>query len=224
MLSILTGLAAGSLHVVTGPDHLAALAPLALRDRRRATWTGATWGAGHGLGVVAVGLIAMLARSLIDAELISVWSEFLVGFLLLGVGGWALWAARKITIHKHGHHHGEHDHDHMHVHVAEVSHDSAAHRGHLHAALGVGMLHGAAGTGHLLGVLPTLALDNVSATFYLISYLIGAIASMALFGSVLGLVAHRGGPGLVRGLMVASGAVAILVGGFWLAGGPPSIW
>ena len=31
----LAGLAAGSLHVITGPDHLAAIAPLSLRTKNQ---------------------------------------------------------------------------------------------------------------------------------------------------------------------------------------------
>ena len=36
MLTILTGLAAGTVHVVSGPDHLAALAPIAAHQPKQA--------------------------------------------------------------------------------------------------------------------------------------------------------------------------------------------
>ena len=48
---VVSGLLAGSMHVVSGPDHLVALAPLALHDKKRAYGVGALWGLGHGVGV-----------------------------------------------------------------------------------------------------------------------------------------------------------------------------
>lgn len=218
MLTFLTGLAAGGLHVVSGPDHLAALAPIALRDGRSAVRVGATWGAGHGLGVVLVGLLAMVLQQFVAAQWLSDFSERLVGLLLIGVGAWALRVARGVTVHAHGHGHEDHHHEHLHLHVGDVGHDARAHRGHSHLALGAGVLHGAAGAGHLLGVLPALALPPLWAALYLGCYLLGAIAAMAGFAAVLGSLVSRVGPGAVRQLMVASALGAIGIGAFWLVG------
>ena len=71
MLTILSGLAAGAAHVVTGPDHLAALAPIAVQDPGRAARLGLRWGLGHGLGVVVLGVIGMFARTWIDVGAVS---------------------------------------------------------------------------------------------------------------------------------------------------------
>ena len=43
----------GGLHVFSGVDHLAALAPVAVADAQRAGRTGMVWGLGHGIGVEA---------------------------------------------------------------------------------------------------------------------------------------------------------------------------
>ena len=40
MLTAFSGLIAGAAHVITGPDHLAAVAPIAVDDPRRATRLG----------------------------------------------------------------------------------------------------------------------------------------------------------------------------------------
>jgi hypothetical protein len=90
MIPILTGLAAGGLHVFAGVDHLAALAPIAVEDPPKAGRTGAAWGFGHGLGVVVVGGLGLLLRGFVDVDAWSSWAEILVGFLLIGVGIWAL--------------------------------------------------------------------------------------------------------------------------------------
>jgi len=54
----LAGILAGLLHVFTGPDHLAALAPLSLQAKRRAWAVGFRWGLGHSSGVLVVAAIA----------------------------------------------------------------------------------------------------------------------------------------------------------------------
>ena len=86
MIPILTGFAAGAAHVWSGPDHLAALAPLAA-DRPARSWlAGARWGAGHSLGVVVIGLLALAFREALPMETLSSWSERLVGVMLFGIG------------------------------------------------------------------------------------------------------------------------------------------
>ena len=46
MLTAVTGALAGLFHVLAGPDHLAAVGPLALDGRRRGWLAGWTWGSG----------------------------------------------------------------------------------------------------------------------------------------------------------------------------------
>lgn len=65
MLTLLAGLAAGILHVLTGPDHLATVGTLAVEERRRSWVTGLVWGVGHTslvyLGGFGLGTIAAMA-------------------------------------------------------------------------------------------------------------------------------------------------------------------
>src|SRR5262245_22595029 len=134
MLAVLTGIAAGFFHVLSGPDHLAAVAPLAAADRQRGWWSGLTWGAGHASGVAAVAVLAIQLRELLPSiDVISYWGERLVGVALIGVGLWALHRAFG----------------------ARVSHHAPS---HAHASFGFGILHGVAGSSHFFGVLPALAL------------------------------------------------------------------
>ncbi|MGO6719233.1 High-affinity nickel transporter, partial [Rhizobium ruizarguesonis] len=62
MTLLASGLLAGFVHVVSGPDHLAAIAPYAVDAKARAWRTGIRWGVGHSAGVVGVGLFALLLR------------------------------------------------------------------------------------------------------------------------------------------------------------------
>lgn len=224
LLPALTGFAAGTLHVVSGPDHLVALAPLAARDRRRALRTGLMWGIGHGAGVVGVGLLGVLARDALPVAAMSAWAELAVGGLLIGVGAWALFRASRVVIHSHPHVHEDVDqHSHLHAHPKTVPHEAPeAHKGHDQAAFGVGLLHGVAGTGHLLGVVPSLALPPAQAVVYLIAYLVAAVCAMAGFGLLVGVVAERAGPAWLSGIMRFSGVAAIAVGVVWLVIGWPA--
>jgi len=80
MLTLLTGAAAGLFHVLSGPDHLAAVAPLAVDDRNRGWLAGFTWGVGHASGVVVVAVIAVMLREMLPSiDIISAWGERAVG-------------------------------------------------------------------------------------------------------------------------------------------------
>jgi ABC-type nickel/cobalt efflux system permease component RcnA len=215
MLAVLSGLAAGCVHVVAGPDHLAAVAPIAAENPRRAAASGFKWGLGHGLGALCIGLLAMGLRHLIDVEAVSAWMEFLVGFMLIGIGVWAFRRASQLQIHVHKHEHDGDAHKHIHVHdEAAIKEHNPAEHAHSHAALYVGALHGAAGTGHLLAVLPSLALPPLDAVMYLIAYFIAAVLSMTAFGAVLGYIANGK---RIRWTMYLSSCVSIVIGCYWLS-------
>jgi hypothetical protein len=207
LLTVLTGLVAGAMHVVTGPDHMAALAPIAVEDRGHAVRLGALWGAGHGVGVAVIGGLGTLAADRFDVDGLSVHADLIVGLTLLAVGAWALWRSRTLTVHAHG------GLGHLHSHGPGEAHGpgEGPHLHH-HAAFGVGLFHGAAGTGHVFGVIPALALPPREAAIFLAAYLIAAVLSMAGMGWVLGAFARRlKGPGVLR-LMAVSGAIAVGVG------------
>lgn len=216
IIPILSGLAAGSAHVVTGPDHLAALAPIAADQPRRAAALGVRWGLGHGLGVIALGAVGIVARSAVNIDAISAVSELIVGFLLVAMGLWALRRATRMVVHAHGHHHDDGEHAHLHVHASADAHDSAAHGGHAHAAFFVGMLHGAAGAGHLFGVLPSLALPTGQAIAYLAAYFIAAVLSMGLFGALMGRFVRNWGQQAMRRVMYGVSTIAVGVGALWI--------
>src|SRR4051812_24732234 len=74
MFSAILGLSAGLGHVFSGPDHLTAIAPLAMKNPRRSWIAGAQWGLGHSTGVFVVGLLSLLLRDMLPQELISSWS------------------------------------------------------------------------------------------------------------------------------------------------------
>jgi ABC-type nickel/cobalt efflux system permease component RcnA len=221
MIAILTGLISGFVHVLTGPDHLTAIAPLAVRQPRRAWRPGVRWGLGHSAGVGAVGLLSLWLRDLLPVDLLSSWGERLVGVMLFGIGLWALNRALKQNIHTHEHAHDGKRHLHFHAHGHGHSHESPVAHRHRHAAFGIGTLHGLAGSSHFLGVLPALAFPTkTQAVAYLVAFGLGTIAAMAGFSWGMGWLAIRfqaSGLKVYRGLMATCAVAAMGVGCFWLA-------
>lgn len=220
----LSGLAAGFVHVLSGPDHLAAVAPLAVESRDRHWRPGLNWGMGHTGGVLVVGGLALLFRELLPIDLLSAWGERMVGVVLIGIGLWGARRAAGLTVHVHEHEHGGVPHAHVHAHHRERSHSHTAPHPHPHAhthtAFAVGVLHGLAGSSHLLGVLPALAFSTRAASIaYLAAFGIANIAAMTGFAGLMGFFADRaraGGARLYRNVLYVCSAVAIIVGGVWL--------
>ena len=121
--ALLAGLVAGVLHVLSGPDHLAAVLPFAVRGRGQALRVGATWGLGHGLGVLLLGAVAVALRSTVHLEAISGAAEIVVGVMLMVLGAWAIRRSRWVEVHAHEHAHElDPAHDAHHVHTAADGH------------------------------------------------------------------------------------------------------
>ena len=100
MLTFLTGFIASIAHVATGPDHLAAVTPLAIDSRKKSWLVGFSWGLGHTIGMLLIGLLFVLFRDLLPVEAISRHSDTVIAFLLIGIGIWAL--IRMYRQHSHG--------------------------------------------------------------------------------------------------------------------------
>lgn len=223
MIAAVTGLIAGLIHVLTGPDHLTAIAPLAVR-RPRAAWVpGVRWGLGHSSGVAAVGLLALWLRNRMPVDLLSSWGDRMVGVVLIGIGLWALRRALKHNVHAHEHEHHGDRHVHIHVHHNHARHEEArAHDRHTHTAFAIGTLHGLAGSSHILGILPMLALPTrTEAITYLIAFGCGTVLAMAAFSTGIGWLTHRYAVNSVRiyrCLMSTCAVAAMVVGCIWFAG------
>jgi hypothetical protein len=217
MLTLFTGAFAGFIHVLAGPDHLAAVAPLAADERGHGWRTGWTWGVGHSSGVVVVALLAVLLRDLLPIDTLSAWSERVVGAALIGIGLWALRRSLRIAPAAHAHDGVAHDH----VHVRRGPR-WIRRMGHAHASFCMGVLHGVAGSSHFLGVLPALALPTrMAAVTYIAAFGVGTIAAMTLFAAAVGTTTARTRSGAVahRALLATASVAAVAVGGWWLVVG-----
>jgi hypothetical protein len=228
------GLAAGALHTLTGPDHLAALTPLTIgRSRLQSTLLGGLWGMGHNTGQVIVGAVFLLLRERLNLELLTSGSRLLVGLTLTVIG---VMGAREALIDEHGH---GHSHSHSHGGGAELAPaggwltallggggaaagvGAARPRSFAAATYGTGLVHGLQ-PDSLLVLLPALALPTAAAVAYLITFLTGTVLAMASYTAFIGAGTEqlaRSAPTMTRRIGLASSGVALLIGGSLLC--PP---
>ena len=116
------GLASGLVHVVTGLDHMAALMPLCIGRRLRASFLGVRWGLRHTMGVVFIALMAVeikqLAGEVLNLDALGEWAERLVGFMLIAICAFGIRAAFRLHLHAHSHTHHGSEHEQLHVHAS----------------------------------------------------------------------------------------------------------
>jgi len=236
MLIFITGFIASMAHVVTGPDHLAAVTPLAIDSRKKSWIIGFSWGLGHTIGMLLIGGLFILFKEFLPVEAISKRSETVIGFLLIGIGSWAI--LRIYIRHKHLNRPHPHFHNkpflyaHTHKHVHNHTPVSAQNHEHEHqsngtvkqnsfTALSIGVVHGFAGFSHLFALLPSLAFPTILASVtYIVAFASGTILAMMIFAYLLGLVAFQS---VVKDKQVflkwftLSGAIlAIAIGVLWI--------
>jgi len=218
----LTAFVAGVAHVVSGPDHLAAVGPFSAGGRDGAWKVGFRWGLGHALGTLVVGLLALAARDLVPIDVVSTWSERLVGVVLIAVGVMAMRGILRTRVHTHSHSHDGVTHQHLHAHVGgDTAHAHAVPHAHGHSATSIGTLHGLAGGSHLLGAVPALGLATaLEAGSYLLAFALGAVGAMTAWTAAIGAVSDRlkspsGQAAYV--LQWAFAVAAVAVGVAWLA-------
>jgi hypothetical protein len=193
MFSVAAGLLAGALHVVLGPDHLAALTPLSLDAPGSAWRAGLRWGLGHAAAVALVCVPALLLREALPLEALSGLGERLVGISLVGLGTWGLMRALFTRL---------------------GAAAPSMHAAHGHTAFAFGSLHGIAGSAHLVGVLPALALSSRAATLgYLVAFSVGSVLAMTGFSAALG---NLGRLRARRALLACGSAASLGIGCLWL--------
>jgi hypothetical protein len=209
VFALAIGCAAGFAHVLTGPDHLAAVSALAADRPRRAWVLGLRWGLGHSLGIVLLGSLALVLQRSCGVDAAAAWSDRVVGAGMVGLGLWALHRAVRRRLHEHTHEHDGTVHTHTHLHLGSIT----SHRQHSHAPYAVGILHGFGGGAQLFGILPALAFPSpLLAATYFAGFVVASLAVMAGFAWAVGSLSGRGTQAFGRAFAACCGAASCAVG------------
>ncbi|XP_008236027.1 PREDICTED: uncharacterized protein LOC103334831 [Prunus mume] len=207
-----TGFFAGCLHTLSGPDHLAALAPLSIgRTRIESALVGALWGCGHDAGQVIFGLIFLLLKDRLHIEIIRTWGTRVVGITLLVIGAMGIKEASEVPSPCVALENGECD-----VSVYESLETPAVGKKKIgFATFATGIVHGLQPDA-LMMVLPALALPSrIAGAAFLVMFLVGTVVAMGSYTVFLGSCSQAlkdRVPRITEKLTWASSLVAIALG------------
>ena len=197
------GSIASMIHVISGPDHLAAVTPIAIETESKAWRVGLFWGLGHLLGMLLIGVLFLAFKAYIPVESISAVSEQLVAFMLIGVGVWSFYQIYNRKKNSRSH--------------AKAIHTNPS----TLSSIGIGVLHGFAGVAHFIFLLPVLGFETqFQSAQYLIGFAIGTVMAMTAYTFVLEKITvgtrRFNNANLITGVRLAGGLFAIVIGFYWL--------
>ncbi len=187
-LPLIIGFIAALVHVLTGPDHLAAVTPLVLEKKSKSWKIGLGWGLGHVLGMLLIGLLFYLFKNQIPVESVSKNSEKFVGFMLIGIGFWALYrthqSKKKLA---YPHTHTQENDSYTHIHKTKGEHQHKKIKKH-NAVLSffIGIIHGFAGISHFILMLPVLGYKSATDSIqYMLGFALGIISAMVIYALII---------------------------------------
>lgn len=175
-----TGFFAGCLHTLSGPDHLAALAPLSIgRSKIESAIVGALWGCGHDAGQVIFGLLFLLLKDRLHIEILRTWGTRVVGLTLLVIGSMGIREASEVAAPYVALETGEC--------IAEPSDASSVGKKKIgFATFATGIVHGLQPDA-LMMVLPALALPSrLAGAAFLCMFLVGTVFAMGSYTIFIG--------------------------------------
>ncbi|XP_073156534.1 chloroplast protein FOR GROWTH AND FERTILITY 2-like [Henckelia pumila] len=207
-----TGLFAGCLHTLSGPDHLAALAPLSIgRTRMESAAVGALWGCGHDAGQLIFGLFFLLLKDRLHIEVIRTWGTRVVGLTLLIIGAMGIREASEVPAPVVVMEGGDRD-----VTGYKVLRSQSIGKKKIgFATFATGIVHGLQPDA-LMMILPALALPSrVAGAAFLFMFLVGTVIAMGSYTVFIGSCSQAlkdRVPRITEKLTWASSLVAIALG------------
>ncbi|KQK19814.1 uncharacterized protein LOC100839056 [Brachypodium distachyon] len=186
-----TGFLAGCLHTLSGPDHLAALAPLSIgRSAAESAAVGALWGCGHDAGQVLFGLLFLGLKDRLRLEVLRAWGTRVVGLTLLVIGAIGIREATQpaapcVALHDAAIGTGTHDPSSSSLEKALLS-GGGKKKEISFATFATGIVHGLQPDA-LMIILPALALPSrLAGAAFLGMFLVGTVLSMASYTVLIG--------------------------------------
>merc|ERR1719248_13739 len=201
-----SGLIAGFLHTLTGPDHLAALTPLAIgQPGPKAMFLGGLWGMGHNSGQLLLGAAFLLLKSRIpfNMAIIEQWAGVAVG-ITLAIIGWIGFVESREPVDDEGTGSPE-----------GVEMDSQGRAKLTWGTFATGVVHGLQPDSMFL-LLPAFAMaSKVAAGAFLACFLAGTVIAMGSYSAFLSIATTSIGkraPGFNQAISKGSSIIAIGLG------------
>lgn len=220
---LFAGIITSSLHVASGPDHLAAVTPLVFETKQKSWKIGLLWGLGHILGMTLIGLLFLVFKDYIPVENISNYSEQIVGFTLIFIGLWSFYRVfykkKQIVL---PHVHKNKNENYTHIHKIQNKTESHKHKNlkdtSTISSFSVGFLHGLAGIAHFLLLFPAATFQSkYESGLYLIGAAVGTLGTMISYTAILNLIKqHSTNKKYLAFARVTGAIIAILIGSYWI--------
>ena len=199
---LVTGFVIGLKHALDA-DHLAAIGTMV--TEKRSPWglavLGGTWGLGHTLSLIAVGIVVLMLNLQISEGTEKVLEGF-VGLMLIALG---LNVIRRLFKDFNGRPQEE-----------SLLQEDARRHNVSSRALTVGLIHGLAGSaGLMLLVIPTID-SKALGLIYIAVFGIGSIGGMMMMSFLIGLPFHLTSKNLEplnKGLQTVAGIASAVIGG-----------
>ena len=181
------GFLLGARHALDA-DHVAAVSTLISRhpDLRVSGLIGLSWGVGHTVVLLAVG-IAVLVLHVTIPDRLAMTFEFAVGVLLIWLGVSLAMAVWRQGWHVHPHQHDGAVHLHLHSHAEHQEHDHPHWRSLSVRPMLVGMAHGLAGSAALMLVVLSSVPSLWQGLLYIVIFGLGSILGMMALGLLIAL-------------------------------------
>lgn len=208
LTTLILGFTLGLKHALD-PDHVVAVSTIVSDERSllRSAAVGISWGIGHTLTLLLVGLAVLLFRVTLP-EPLALLMEFAVGVMLVILGLQTIWLLRRKRVHAHAHQHDGTRHPHFHAHPVPQEVEQGEMQ-HLHTHPGpewrsvlagvfhdlrlrrksvlIGMVHGLAGSAALMLLVLATVRSAVQGFAYILIFGIGSVGGMLMISSLIGL-------------------------------------
>lgn len=199
--AIVTGVVVGLQHSLE-TDHLAAISTLVSEEKTdRPAVVGASWGVGHSIPILAVGLVFVFLSASLPSPVTTLF-EALAGLILVYLGVRMVLSVLSVDQHTHG------GNGHTHISFGRFSVGSS----HTHVdeeSFVVGIVHGLAGSGAVVVALATSAATVPSSVSLLVSFSVITILTMGVLSFLWGTVLTTP---IQSALRLGAGSASVVIG------------
>lgn len=215
----------GVLHILTGPDHIAAMVTISAKKGIKAFFIGAQWGLGHSAGLLIIFCILLTVdHGILDKTYIAEW---IVGVFLIFIGFLGFYRThryhkkQKLLANLRDLEDLEDSENIDNSAIVPYWQNPEASKYILNKynilSLITGILHGLAGPGGVLGVLPAILIqDKSKSAAYLGTFCATGIITMGSFSALWGELSKRVGQNFGTIILGTSSLLSVIIGCLWI--------